>query len=942
MNPTQPLWSEENEAELQELEGLLGVQASQAPPTPMQQQQEEQQAQQEQGQVIPLNDEEEEELAKLEALAGGDDSVTFTGTEQPTMEQEPASMPTMEDEEANKAKFIEEKSDWIDEGLRATAKGFSIGVGAIADIPNMIIETATLGKSREWGIGAGMAEDAIADTIEAATGVSTETDNSLSSAIITEFVANLSGFGVFGAAGKVSSGAESAKILTEMSADFSRAVTTSLGLSIAGGTGRKYGGDIAEEMGADRETGEAIGSLAGNLTPMVGAVAYNKARNAARGMNETFGITPNARKQLASRIMRESASDQENLAKLSTMSQKELNQTGLPNTGQLIDDAGVMSTQKKLEGAQDLSIQGKAAAKKGLQRSDLMETLDKLRPTKEGSQGVIAKAVTTRINKTIDTLQSKALAFQYKSQKALDDLAVKYPNEVIPEEYVQVIAQQHVDDLVKTISKEETKLWNSIGDGKFAVDDLASYMKSAVKESTKGIGKADKKLLAAYDKMQKFADKGKGMRIDDIKLIRTELNERIAMLDKKKQFSKSRILKKVRDDMLNRLTPLKGDVDMEAYKKAREFTSSMYTKIRDTGVGKMIDKTSGKQFRTTPEKAIDSLNIKGQDGLKALDDMKLAIRELHPDHKAATEAIAKLDNQVQDYIKIQYLMAPNKKSFLKQWRHPINRYPDLKPQLEDSAYMAEMAKQVGVTVEKRVARLKKFRNANNYLQEDVQQSVLEAMKNKDHLTATKNLMRRAQQDKTGEAVEGVRSAWYEGIYDRVVTTVDDQPSIKHEELAGILRYYGKDIKEVFGEDGFKVLKAVERGARMNARQGHGASLAGEQKLMKSQSKMKNLAGNTAVFIGTKLHKMFGIGVNELLFAGMARGMGKNAVSRLFDEEMATVHGILEEALLNPVAAKQLMELKPLTPIGSIKEPLRSILLIDTAREIDELGDQLID
>ena len=293
----------------------------------------------------------------------------------------------------------------------------------------------------------------------------------------------------------------------------------------------------------------------------------------------------------------------------------------------------------------------------------------------------------------------------------------------------------------------------------------------------------------------------------------------------------------------------------------------------------------------------------------------------------------------QDFLKIKFAVAQNKKTFLRSHDMILGDYPNLKAQMVDADSAQDILSSVSATAKARIKRVENISLASKYIGSEVSDGVLGILTSKNPTQATRGLKNLAMKDPSGKAIVGVKASFYEAMMDRIThTPPDGETVIKANKLRAFLKSYKGSAKVLYGKSGVNVLEDVLKGAEINARISKGmAAGGGSETFQRTASSAKTAIGNMAVMLGSRLHHYLGIKVNALLFAGMARRGAETASSRLFGNEIATAHIMLEKALADPSYATALMRTPGDTPVSRMPEALRQSMAIMGTGQITELN-----
>jgi len=379
------------------------------------------------------------------------------------------------------------------------------------------------------------------------------------------------------------------------------------------------------------------------------------------------------------------------------------------------------------------------------------------------------------------------------------------------------------------------------------------------------------------------------------------------------------------DNILDNIDTIDIDLDKRLIDDARNFSHVYNKTFTDGPIGRILGYSRSGGEMVAPEASLEALQLGSTKGVTAFRNLKNGIISLTDD---GVERVAALDESAQDFLKVLYAAAPNKKTFVRQHSLILSDYPDLKAQMLDADSAQKLSEQVSKLAVSRIERVKKASQASKFIGSEVSDGVANILRDPNPTLAMRNLKRLAMKDPTGESIIGVRASFYDHLKNDVTKTLPDGAvSVDPSKLRKFINNYSGTVRELYGETGVKLLDEVQKGAEINARLAKGvAAGGGSETYERTAGGLKRLIGSAAVILGGRLHKKANISANELLFVGQVRRGAETFASRIFEAEVDTATLLFERALIDIDFARVLLKTPSTTTVSKLPESLRNALV----------------
>jgi len=694
-----------------------------------------------------------------------------------------------------------------------------------------------------------------------------------------------------------------------------KATLIDLGLALPMGVGAKIGRDVGGQ------TGEDIGRLAGIATPVAASSLTPLARQAATAAGGVFGWTQASKERVVQDAL-ESVLSPAQLRMLQS-GDFETPVVGGPFTTAEVLDAGGAG-KLRAETLRRTTTDDTALKLDQAREENLLRELDAYSPDLSlGAAGDAERASVALMQRRIaDTLSS----IDTQSKKAIADAQGRIDrlNSDEPVETSAVIVRAELDKAYHAARAKKDALWENIGDGTFRTDNIVASAKKIIAEAARLSGPEGKPAIpkvileiagrdAVIGPNGKVARKAVASTLRNVETVKeiSALSARINGLARDStDLNEKRLLGKIRDSLYDNLIPVSGE-GTEALAKARAFSKYFASTFYEGGVGDVLGYAQNTVTKVDP---IVTLNQFVKPGLEG----KSLVNGLREASKSTPGGLETIDQRVQNQLVNSFflnVMKTNARGAVTfnigaannfVTRHPIlDLYPDLKAAMLNSSSAQRLLNWVDKSSANRLKAVKEMSAASKYLDGgDPSIAISQILRDKrgNPVQRIKQLMLMASKDPTGQALKGVKSAFYNSLIDNM--TIQDPTGRTVLSYNRAKKYVTNTtnrsiIRNIYGDDGLKLLDSVLKGMQY---QNRGklfppSMLGGDQ----YQPISRELAGNMGTILGARA--LGGLIGSPLL----AAGTGKRNVLRIFDklknQPMNDIYVMIQRAMDDPEYAK---------------------------------------
>jgi hypothetical protein len=794
----------------------------------------------------------------------------------------------------------------LEEDVGEVGTGINIGIselaGAPADFFNWVL--SGVGLDTEAPVGG---SESIRNLFEDI-GVIGEETNSMKQRIGKEVGMNVMGYGVAGAFARTArTGGIFKPMLDTIRKSPLGSLLADLGISIPSGAGAHIGREFDEDIGGSGTTGEIIGQFTGALGPtgLLYRVAGlpGKAFRGFKSIDESVGITSRGTQRAAADKVRGAMERPESEITLATDPHPEF---GMPTTGELLDDPGLMNLQRAL----DKKNSGAAQMR---ERSKIESVRGGLEKLPHGDPAKARGAFEQKQRKAVADIENR-LARELKAIQAKID---KMSTDELPST-VEKVARDGIDRVYKIARLREGKLWKQSGVEEFDIKSVRAAADDVIASMTKSDDpihpivarlankQVDDEIMDEFGTMLTPDDMAKKGQFGDIETLREvdglkqKLGEIAATEKAAGRNGRAFKINQLQDALYNESVPLtKGGEDALARSvRAREFSVTLNDTFTRGPIGNIRGVKPNRDLKVSPEQTLTKILPGKSKSVAGVEAMRKAATE----YGSGTESVDKL---VRRYILARY--AIDGPAVLRQQKEMLTKfYPELLENLNNAELAKKLIKSVDKNYADAVNRAKNATVLSEVISGDTTLAIDAALKATNPAKEIKKLARIAGRH-SQEAFEGLQGAFHEHMMSTVAPRTSDAVSdvgvaVRAKLLSKFIKQYGEPIRTLYGESGLKLMKSISRGADIASRTATGPGVG--------QSEVSDIllrvAGNAGTVIGSK----YSMGTHQLLAAGMAKFWSQRIVGKILDGETERVFNLVDKALKDPALAKLLLKKFP--------------------------------
>jgi hypothetical protein len=496
-------------------------------------------------------------------------------------------------------------------------------------------------------------------------------------------------------------------------------------------------------------------------------------------------------------------------------------------------------------------------------------------------------------------------------------------------------AREALEDALKDARQQERNLWQQVPDDVSVNTDAT---RRAYDEAKQSLGKAERQAGVIPDVAEKLlgrqGDQAGPNQIGDVDTVKemrslySQLRESARIARSSGERNKARVADKIADAVLEDFAD--ADVSSEVaptFDRARTFSEMVNRKFKQGTVGRLLgsERTGGE--RVSPENTLeDTLGRGGARGRTNAETLRDAAGTPEGSTQAGLRS-QQMEGAQEQFLRAMALRAIDDngrvngralRAFLENNRDKLQDFPQLRESLGtvDKAYKRLKRFQKGrqgkpSVTDKHLARAELFTNAKP------QEAMQTVFRSQDPAEGLSGLVRMARKDQSGEALKGLRTAFFKQAIDRARRTAGDKSMVDAEALRSAL--YDP------ATPGGKSLMQVAKRERL-VTPGNEARL---RRLLKTQQKVQDQLANRDTLADEDLYdqpaaafdmlaRMIGANIGGASATGQATGTplvlaqaGSQTARRLMEKvPVEKMENIYIEAVKDPEAMKLLMERAP--------------------------------
>jgi hypothetical protein len=496
-------------------------------------------------------------------------------------------------------------------------------------------------------------------------------------------------------------------------------------------------------------------------------------------------------------------------------------------------------------------------------------------------------------------------------------------------------AREALEDALQDARQQERNLWQQLPDD---VDVPTTATREAYEKMRGSLGKAERQAGVMPDVAERLlgrqGDEAGPNQLGDVDTVKelrsfySQLREQARIARSSGERNKARVADNIADAVLQDFANADVDGDVaQRFDAARRFSEMVNRTFKQGTVGKLLgsDRTGGQ--RVAPENTLE--DTLGRSGARGRTEAQ-TLRDAAGTPEGTTQAglrSQQMEGAQEQFLRAMAMRAVDDngrvngkalRTFLDQNQERLADFPELRKQFSsvEKAYKRLKAFQRGregkpAVTDKHLARAELFTNAKP------QEAMQTIFRSKDPAEGLRGLARMARKDRSGEAMKGLRTAFFDYAFDRARKRAGGQSAVDAETLRSALYEptapNGKSLIDVAKAEGI-VTPGNEQ--RLN-------------RLLKTQRKVQSQLANrgqlededvydqpAAAF--DLLSRMVGANVGGASAAGQAAGTplvlaqaGSQTARKIMQKVPAEkIEDVYIEAIKNPEAMKLLLERAP--------------------------------
>ena len=697
------------------------------------------------------------------------------------------------------------------------------------------------------------------------------------------------------------------------------AVLTDLGLSVPMGAGAEFG----EQVGG--ETGKQLGRIAGSTVlaaPYLGYAALRGAFNKIRGL-KGLGMTGGAREAITADTLT-AAMTKEQVAALRA-GEFETPTLGGPFTTSEVLDAGGLGRLRAAIVEQGGASQGDELRFIQAREDALIAELRALRGDEAQPEARIFIAN-----------QIEAALARIEAEKTKDLAAAQVRiNRTVPNQSPEVaskIARNELDKAHAAARIEEDRIWKLIGDGRFNTDAIVQRARDIVAAAPRLSGEGGKAdlptaILEIAGREAVIGPDGKVIKeaqestlntvetIKEIAALSSRISEDIRQAYNAGKPNLARLLGQLRNSIYDDIVPVSG-ADTAGLEEARAFSRVINDKFNSGPVGSVRKTDVRGAEKVNPELTLEKFVTKGQSGRVAVQKLRQAFQETNVGggdlpHSRLPQNTEPMDKQIRIYLKNLFAAATDgrygfdpeaARKFVRDYP-VLDLYPALRDQMLDARRAAILMDEVSTAAKNRTTSIQSQSVASRVTDSEIPIRVSALYSEKNPIQSTRELMREAATDATGEATTGVRNAYFDYMVDKMVRVVGERDVLNPKSAVNFVsnKTNRAIIKTIYGEDGLRLMDAIIKGMTY---QGRGKAFRSVRGKEGGKSVARDFAGNLGTLMGVRL--LTRITKHSLLAAGVGKKYALRAFDWVTTMPQDDVMVILQKALDDPEFARLLL------------------------------------
>jgi hypothetical protein len=365
-------------------------------------------------------------------------------------------------------------------------------------------------------------------------------------------------------------------------------------------------------------------------------------------------------------------------------------------------------------------------------------------------------------------------------------------------------AREALEDALQDARAQEKNLWQQVPD---EVEVSSSATRDAYERAKQSLGKADKQAGVMPDVAEKLLSRegsevgpnqiGDVDTVKEMRRLYSQLREAARVARSQGQGNKARVADQIADGVLQDFANADVSTDVApAFDRARTFSEMVEERFSQGTVGKLLGSERTGGYRVAPENTLE--DTLGRSGARGRTEAQ-TLRDTSGFPEGSTQSglrSQQMEGAQEQFLRSMALRAIDDdgnvnadalRNFLKANQEKLEDFPQLKQSLGTvqkasrrlRRFRQERKAKPTVT-DKHLARAELFTNAKP------QEAMQTVFRSKDPAEGLRGLVRMARKDQSGEALKGLRTAFFDYAINRARRQAGGQSAIDAEALRSAL------------------------------------------------------------------------------------------------------------------------------------------------------------
>jgi hypothetical protein len=387
------------------------------------------------------------------------------------------------------------------------------------------------------------------------------------------------------------------------------------------------------------------------------------------------------------------------------------------------------------------------------------------------------------------------------------------------------IVRAEMEAALRAARSQERQLWQAIPDD---APVPTTQARAAYETFLADLPRAQRDALP--DKAKRFLDPLSNERLqptDAFKEVRglySEMREASRLARSAGKFNEARVSDGIADAILEDMGTVAGEDSVgRLYQDARGFSRALNERFRQGDIGRILGYEREGGMRVPAETTLDiTLGRGGTKAAVSADELRQAIAPIEgqagaPDPQAAESAMRDyLRRRFTDYsVRNGEMDANRAQDFIRKNDELLDRFPDLKQEMAEGQAAQVQASRQTRTAGERAKRLRDPKRSKTaaVLNADPEKVIDTVIKSRAPREAARDLRRQTGKDQTGEALAGLKGAFFDYLTRQAKTSAIDEagePVLSGRAFQRLLNEprVRAAATEVFTQDEFKRLQRI--------------------------------------------------------------------------------------------------------------------------------------